>query len=223
MPIRVLDPTLAAQIAAGEVVERPASVVKELIENSVDAGATEIRVEAREGGKRELRIQDNGCGIASDEVETAFLRHATSKVTEIEDLFSIRTLGFRGEALPSIASVAQVTCLTRTAADEVGTELRIAGGEIQAKTPRGCSVGTTFTIRNLFYNTPARLKFMRSDATEMSQISTIVTQYALAYPNIRWTLLLDGKLALQTPGNGRLLDALIELYGIDVGPRDDQR
>ncbi|MBM7842554.1 DNA mismatch repair endonuclease MutL [Herpetosiphon giganteus] len=217
MPIRVLDPTLAAQIAAGEVVERPASVVKELIENSVDAGATEIRVEAREGGKRELRIQDNGSGIPSDEVETAFLRHATSKVTEIEDLFSIRTLGFRGEALPSIASVAQVTCLTRTADDEVGTELRIAGGEIQAKTHRGCSVGTTFTIRNLFYNTPARLKFMRSDATEMSQISTIVTQYALAYPNIRWTLLLDGKLALQTPGNGRLLDALIELYGIDVG------
>ncbi len=217
MPIRVLDATLAAQIAAGEVVERPASVVKELIENSIDAGATEIRVEAREGGKRELRIQDNGCGIAAAEVETAFLRHATSKLQQIDDLFAIQTLGFRGEALPSIASVSQVTCLTRTADAEVGTELRIAGGEIQALTPRGCSVGTTFSIRNLFYNTPARLKFMRSDATEMSQISTVVTQYALAYPNIRWTLLLDGKLALQTPGNGKLLDAIIEIYGIDVG------
>ncbi|MBA3468920.1 MAG: DNA mismatch repair endonuclease MutL [Herpetosiphonaceae bacterium] len=217
MPIRVLDATLAAQIAAGEVVERPASVVKELIENSIDAGATEIRVEAREGGKRELRIQDNGAGIAADEVETAFLRHATSKLQQVDDLFAIQTLGFRGEALPSIASVAQVTCLTRTADAEVGTELRIAGGELQGRAPRGCSVGTTFSIRNLFYNTPARLKFMRSDATEMSQISTVVTQYALAYPNIRWTLLLDGKLALQSPGNGKLLDAIIEIYGIDVG------
>lgn len=216
MPIRVLDATLAAQIAAGEVVERPASVVKELIENSIDAGATEIRVEAREGGKRELRIQDNGLGIAADEVETAFLRHATSKLQQIDDLFAIQTLGFRGEALPSIASVAQVTCLTRTNADEVGTELRIAGGEIQGRAPKGCSPGTTFTIRNLFYNTPARLKFMRSDATEMSQISTVVTQYALAYPQIRWTLLLDGKVALQTPGNGKLLDAIMEIYGIDV-------
>ena len=217
MPIRVLDATLAAQIAAGEVVERPASVVKELIENAVDAGATEIRVEAREGGKRELRIQDNGSGIPADEVETAFLRHATSKLHTIDDLFTIRTLGFRGEALPSIASVSQVTCLTRSADEAVGTELRIAGGEIQGRAPRGCSPGTTFTIRNLFYNTPARLKFMRSDATEMSQITTVVTQYALAYPQIRWTLLLDGKVALQTPGNGNLLDALIEIYGIDVG------
>lgn len=217
MPIRVLDPTLAAQIAAGEVVERPASVVKELIENAIDAGATDIRVEAREGGKREIRIQDNGSGIRADELETAFLRHATSKLQTVEDLFAINTLGFRGEALPSIASVSQVSCLTRSEHDEVGTELRIAGGEIQDRTTRGCSQGTTFTIRNLFYNTPARLKFMRSDATEMSQISTVVTQYALAYPTIRWTLMLDGKLALQTPGNGKLLDAIIELYGIDVG------
>ena len=217
MPIRVLDATLAAQIAAGEVVERPSSVVKELIENALDAGATEIRVEAREGGKRELRIQDNGSGIPADEVETAFLRHATSKLQNVDDLFAIRTLGFRGEALPSIASVAQVTCLTRTADEEAGTELRIAGGEIQGRVARGCSPGTTFTIKNLFYNTPARLKFMRSDATEMSQISTVVTQYALAYPQVRWTLLLDGKVALQTPGNGKLLDAVIEIYGLDVG------
>ncbi len=217
MPIRVLDATLAAQIAAGEVVERPASVVKELIENAIDAGATEIRVEAREGGKRELRIQDNGAGISADEIEVAFQRHATSKLQSSDDLFAIHTLGFRGEALPSIASVAQVTCISRTNDVDVGVEIRIAGGELQDRTPRGCSPGTTFIVRNLFYNTPARLKFMRSDATEMSQISTIVTQYALAYPGIRWTLLLDGKLALQTPGNGNLLDAIIEIYGLDVG------
>ena len=217
MPIRVLDATLAAQIAAGEVVERPASVVKELIENSIDAGATEIRVEAREGGKREIKVQDNGAGIPASEIETAFLRHATSKLTSSEDLFAIGTLGFRGEALPSIAAVSQVTCLSRTEAEEVGVEIRIAGGELQDRTARGCSPGTMFSIRNLFYNTPARLKFMRSDATEMSQISTIVTQYALAYPAIRWTLLLDGKLVLQTPGNGNLLDAIIEIYGLDVG------
>ncbi|GIV95569.1 MAG: DNA mismatch repair protein MutL [Herpetosiphonaceae bacterium] len=216
MPIHILEPTVAAQIAAGEVVERPASVVKELVENAIDAGARQIRIEARGGGQREIRVQDDGCGIRSDEVETAFLRHATSKLRSAEDLFNIKTLGFRGEALPSIASVSQVICITRAADEELGTELRIAGGEIQGRMPRGCTPGTSFTIKNLFYNTPARLKFMRSEATEMSQISAIVTQYALAYPEIRFTLLLDGRLALQTPGNGKLLDAIIDIYGPDV-------
>lgn len=216
MPIRVLDADVAAKIAAGEVVERPASVVKELIENAIDAGSTDIRVEIRNGGQREIRISDNGCGIAAHEVETAFLRHATSKLQTADDLFDVHTLGFRGEALPSIATVSQVICATRTADAETGVELRIAGGEIQGKTPRGGSPGTTFVIKNLFYNTPARLKFLRSEATESAQISSVVEHYALAYPAIKWTLLIDGRLSLQTPGSGSLLDAIMELYGLDV-------
>ncbi len=216
MPIRVLDATVAAQIAAGEVVERPASVVKELLENALDAGARRISVEARGGGLRELKVQDDGCGIMADEVELAFERHATSKLRAADDLWSIATLGFRGEALPSIASVAQVICTTRCDADAVGTELRIAGGEIQARSAVGCSRGTTISVRNLFYNVPVRREFLRSEATEAGAIASVVTQYALAYPEIRFTLLLDGRLALQTSGSGDLREVLIELYGLDV-------
>src|SRR5919204_5937854 len=150
MPIRVLEPTVAAQIAAGEVVERPASVIKELVENALDAGARRIVVEVRGGGLRELKVQDNGCGIPADEVELAFARHATSKLRDADDLWAIGTLGFRGEALPAIASVAQVVCITRAASEEIGTELRIAGGELQGRLARGCSPGTTFSVRNLF-------------------------------------------------------------------------
>ncbi len=216
MPIRVLEADVAAKIAAGEVVERPASVVKELVENAIDAGSTDIRVEIRSGGQREIRISDNGCGIPADEVEVAFQRHATSKLRSAEDLFDVHTLGFRGEALPSIATVSQVVCTTRTAEADTGVELRIAGGEIQSRTPRGGSPGTTFVIKNLFYNTPARLKFLRSEATESAQISTVIEHYALAYPEIKWTLLVEGRLSLQTPGTGQLLDAIMELYGLDV-------
>ena len=216
MPIRVLDATVAAQIAAGEVVERPASVVKELLENALDAGARRIGVEARAGGLRELKVQDDGCGIMADEVELAFERHATSKLRSADDLWSIATLGFRGEALPSIASVAQVICTTRCDADSVGTELRIAGGEVQARTAVGCSRGTTISVRNLFYNVPVRREFLRSEATEAGAIAAVVSQYALAYPEIRFTLLLDGRLALQTSGTGDLREVLIELYGLDV-------
>ena len=216
MPIRVLDAFTASQIAAGEVVERPASVVKELVENAVDAGASEIRVEIREGGKREIRVSDNGGGIPADEVELAFQRHATSKLQTAADLFDVHTLGFRGEALPSVASVAQVVCTTRTAEAETGIEVRIAGGEVQGRVPRGGTPGTTFVVKNLFYNAPVRLKFLRSEASEAAQISAVVSHYALAYPNIRWTLLIDGRLALQTPGSGQLLDAIIELYGLDI-------
>ncbi len=216
MPIQVLAPAVAAQIAAGEVVERPASVVKELLENALDAGARRIAVEARGGGLREIKVQDDGCGIAAAEVELAFERHATSKLRTVADLWSIETLGFRGEALPSIASVAQVVCITRTATEEVGTELRVAGGELQGRMPRGCSPGTSISVRNLFYNTPVRREYLRSDATEMSAISTVVQQYALAYPEVRFSLLLDGRLALQTSGDGDLRSVLIELYGIDV-------
>jgi DNA mismatch repair protein MutL len=216
MPIRVLEPTVAAQIAAGEVVERPASVVKELLENALDSGARRIAVEVRGGGLRDLKVQDNGCGIPTDEVELAFARHATSKLREADDLWAIGTLGFRGEALPAIASVAQVICITRAADEELGVELRVAGGELQGRSPRGCSPGTTISVRNLFYNAPVRREFLRSEATESGAISAVVTQYALAYPEVRFTLLVDGRLALQTSGAGDLREALIDLYGLDV-------
>lgn len=216
MPIRVLEADVAAKIAAGEVVERPASVVKELVENAIDAGATEIRIEIRGGGQREIRVIDNGCGISADELETAFQRHATSKLQTAEDLFDVHTLGFRGEALPSIATVSQIVCMSRTADAPSGVELRIAGGQFQGRTPCGGSPGTTFIVKNLFYNTPARLKFMRSEATEAAQISSVVEHYALAYPEIRWTLMIDGRLSMQTPGSGQLIDALMELYGLDI-------
>jgi DNA mismatch repair protein MutL len=216
MPIRVLEPTVAAQIAAGEVVERPASVAKELLENALDSGARRIAVEVRGGGLRELKVQDNGCGIPADEVDLAFARHATSKLRDADDLWAIGTLGFRGEALPAIASVSQVVCITRAADEELGVELRVAGGELQGRTARGCSPGTTISIRNLFYNAPVRREFLRSEATEASAISAVVTQYALAYPEVRFTLLIDGRLALQTSGAGDLREALIDLYGLDV-------
>ncbi|GAC1536998.1 MAG: DNA mismatch repair endonuclease MutL [Herpetosiphon sp.] len=225
MPIKVLEPYVAAQIAAGEVVERPASIVKELVENAIDAQASEIRIEIREGGRREIRVVDNGIGIPTDEIETAFQRHATSKLQSAADLFNIHTLGFRGEALPSVAAVAQVVCTSRTADAETGIELRLAGGEIQARVPRGGIPGTTFIVKNLFYNAPVRLKFLRSDASEAAQISAFIAHYALAHPLIRWTLVIDGRLSLQTPGSGQLIDALIELYGIEIArqmlPVDD--
>ncbi len=216
MPIRVLEPSVAAQIAAGEVVERPASVAKELIENALDAGASRISVEVRGGGLHELKIQDDGCGIPADQVELAFERHATSKLRIADDLWAIATLGFRGEAMPSIASVAQVICVTRVASEELGTELRVAGSEIQSRSSRGCSPGTTISIRNLFYNAPVRREFLRSDATEASAITAVVTQYALAYPEVRFSMLLEGRLALQTSGRGDTREALIDLYGLDV-------
>jgi len=216
MPIRVLEPSVAAQIAAGEVVERPASVAKELIENALDAGASRISVEVRGGGLHELKIQDDGCGIPADQVELAFERHATSKLRAADDLWAISTLGFRGEAMPSIASVAQVICVTRVAEEELGTELRVAGSEIQSRSARGCSPGTTISIRNLFYNAPVRREFLRSEATEASAITAVVTQYALAYPEVRFSMLLDGRLAVQTSGRGDMREALIDLYGLDV-------
>jgi len=216
VPIRLLDATVAAQIAAGEVVERPASVVKELVENALDAGARRISVEARGGGLREIKVLDDGCGIPAAEVELAFERHATSKLGSAEDLWNITTLGFRGEALPSIASVAQVICVTRAAGEEPGVEVRIAGGEVQARQPRGCSPGTSITVRNLFYNTPVRREYLRSEATELSAISAVVQQYALAYPEVRFSLLLEGRLALQTSGNGDLREVVVELYGLEV-------
>ena len=216
MPIRVLAPEVANQIAAGEVVERPASAVKELIENSLDAGAHDIRVEVREGGRRLIRVQDDGCGIPADEVAVAFLRHATSKITSTDDLGHITTLGFRGEALASIASVAQVSLLTRTEDSEAGTYVRLAEGREVEHTLRGGPVGTTITVEHLFANVPARLKFLKQAATEAAHIQHVITRYALAYPERRFSLVSDGKLVFQSTGSGKLSDVLVKVYGLDM-------
>jgi DNA mismatch repair protein MutL len=216
MPIRVLEPTVAAQIAAGEVVERPASVVKELVENALDAGARRVMVGVRGGGVEEIVLQDDGGGIPADEIELAFSRHATSKLTSADDLWAIQTLGFRGEALPSIAAISQVICQSRVAGAEAGAELRIAGGEVQHIAARGGTPGTTFTIRNLFYNVPVRREFLKSPAAEAAAVAAVVTQYALAYPQVAFTMLRDGKRVFQTSGRGQLADVLLELYGVEV-------
>jgi len=216
MPIRILPAEVAAKIAAGEVVERPASVVKELMENSIDAGAMEIKIQVRGGGKRLIRVADNGSGIPADEAELAFARHATSKISGVDDLVRIRTLGFRGEALASIAAVAQVTLLTRTAGEAMGTLLRVADSHITHREGRGTPVGTVVTAENLFATIPARLKFLRTDATERRHIDALVTRYAMACPERRFTLLHDGRLTFQTVGSGRLHDVLVRVYGLDV-------
>jgi DNA mismatch repair protein MutL len=216
MPIQILDPQVAAKIAAGEVVERPASVVKELMDNAIDAGATEVRVEIREGGKALIRISDNGGGIPPDEIPLAFLRHATSKIRTADDLFALYTLGFRGEALASISAVARVTLSTRQAADPMGTEMTVAGGEPSPLTPRGLPQGTIITVRDLFYNVPARLKFLRTAAAETAHVTGLVQEYALAYPALRFTLISDNKEVFQSPGSGELRDAIREVYGADI-------
>jgi DNA mismatch repair protein MutL len=216
MPIRLLPPEVAGKIAAGEVVERPASVVKELVENSVDAGATDIAVEIREGGRRLIRVADNGCGIPVDEVRLAFARHATSKLTDVEDLDRITTLGFRGEALASIAAVSQVTLLTRPRTQEIGQLIRADGSQVIRQGSRGCPAGTVVTVEHLFRNIPARLKFLRHPRTEAGHIHTIVSHYALAYPDIRFSLTTDGRQAFRSTGSGKLYDVLISVYGLEV-------
>jgi len=216
MPIRVLPPEVANKIAAGEVVERPASVVKELLENAIDAGATDIRVESREGGRRLIRVQDDGCGIPTDEVELAFYRHSTSKLRVAEDLDRIGSLGFRGEALASIAAVSRLTMLTRSECERTGTLLRLEGSQIMASERRGMPPGTTVTVENVFFNTPARLKFMRTAATESGHIHRVVTRYALAYPERRFSLVSDGRLNFQSTGSGGLGDVVIKVFGLEV-------
>ncbi len=216
MSIRVLPPEVASRIAAGEVVERPASVVKELVENSLDANADEIRVETREGGRRLVRVSDNGQGIPAAEAALAFERHATSKLTSADDLEHIRTLGFRGEALASIASVAQVTLLTRHVAEVVGTQLRVEGGHLIQQEPKGAPPGTTVTVEHLFYNVPARLKFLRQPATEASHIVDVVQRFAMAFPERRFSLVSDGRLLFQSTGSGRLYDVLLKVFGLEV-------
>lgn len=213
MPIQVLPIELSVKIAAGEVVERPASVVKELVENSLDAGASKIEIEAREGGIQFLRVTDNGCGIPREEIPVAFERHATSKITSVQDLSRIRTLGFRGEALAAIASVSSITLMSRMAEDDVGAFIHLRDGELIENGSRGCPVGTSVTVRGLFGSIPARRKFLKSEASESGQISIVVTQYALAFPEVRFTLIINGRLAFQSPGTGDRKDVLVKVYG----------
>ena len=182
MLIKILDQEVVSRIAAGEVVERPASVVKELVENSLDAASSQIAIEVRGGGVSLIRVSDNGIGIPVDEVELAFHRHATSKINTMDDLDAISSLGFRGEALPSIAAVAEVEVLTRPRDEVAGTYVSIKNGAVVEKVKKGCPAGTTVTVRNLFRNVPARLKFLKSVATESSHISNLVSQYCLAFP-----------------------------------------
>ena len=216
MPIKVLDSQIVSRIAAGEVVERPASVVKELVENSLDAGSSQISVEVRGGGVSLIRVTDNGAGIPSGEVGLAFDRYATSKIGNLEDLESISSLGFRGEALPSIAAVAQLDMVTCAASEGVGTYLSLRDGAIAGQGSQGRSKGTTVSVRNLFRKIPARLKFLKSVATENSHIANVVSQYALAFPEVKFSLLIDGRAALRTPGSGQLIDSIIEVYGVEV-------
>ena len=212
MPIRLLPPDVSAKIAAGEVIERPASVVKELVENSLDAEATEISIEARGGGADFLRVADNGTGIAGDEVELAFQRFATSKLSGPADLDAISSLGFRGEALPSIAAVSKISLATRIAAEEWGTSIEAASGELQSSQRHGAAPGTVVTVRHLFRGYPARRKFLRTPATESTRIQTLATRYALAYPHVRMQLVLEGKNVFATSGSGELREAVGDLY-----------
>jgi DNA mismatch repair protein MutL len=214
--IRILSDLVANQIAAGEVVERPASVVKELLENSLDAGATRIRIEIEAGGRKLIRIADNGHGMVRDDALLAFERHATSKLRTSDDLLSIATLGFRGEALPSIASVSRLTLETRTAEDEAGTLVEIAGGNILRVEDAGLPVGTTITLRDLFFNTPARRKFLKSEQTELSHIAALVTHYALANPSRHLELHSATQALLVAPAVASPSDRLFQIFGKDT-------
>ena len=211
--INVLDKHVAELIAAGEVVERPASVAKELVENAVDAGASAVTVEIRNGGTTFLRVTDDGCGIAREDVPLAFLRHATSKIRERDDLGSIATLGFRGEALASVAAVAHVELLTRTADELAGTRYEIDGDGERACEDAGCPQGTTIVARDLFYNTPARMKFLKKDVTEGNAVAAVVDKAALSHPEVSFRFLRDGREALHSPGDGKLKSAVYAVYG----------
>ena len=215
MKINVLPRSIANMIAAGEVVERPASVVKELVENSIDAGAASVTVEVQKGGMSYIRITDDGCGIEPEEVETAFLRHATSKIKTEEDLNAIYTLGFRGEALASIAAVARVEIFTKTRDNTFGRCVTIEGGEIVESDDAGCSDSTTIIVRDLFFNTPARMKFLKNDSTETGYITDTVNKMILSHPEVKIKLIVGGRMTVSSPGDGKLLSAIYAVYGKD--------
>jgi DNA mismatch repair protein MutL len=216
MPIHLLSPQVASQIAAGEVVERPASVVKELLENSLDAGARQITIHIKEAGQRLVEVSDDGSGIPADELILSVERHATSKLSSAEDLFKIETLGFRGEALASIGSVSRMTITSQVAGSEAGARLVVEGGKVSSVKAVGAPVGTSIKVEDLFYNVPARLKFLKHSSTERRHIDEMVTRYALAYPHVRFQLYQDDKPALLTSGNGNRTEVLATLYGVEV-------
>lgn len=219
MPIRVLPETIASQIAAGEVVDRPASVVKELLENAIDAGARQIEIEIRQAGRELIQVTDDGCGIPAQEISLAVCRHATSKLIAAEDLFKIQTLGFRGEALASIGSISRLTLTSGTAENAVGGRLVVEGGLAARTLPTTAAVGTRVSVEDLFFNLPARLKFLKSDTTESRHIVGLVTRYALAYPHIRWSIIQDDKQVFQTTGSGERLEILQALFGASEAAR----
>lgn len=213
--INLLDTEVSNKIAAGEVVERPASVVKELVENSIDAGATKITVEIKNGGNTFIKVTDNGCGMEKDDAAAAFLRHATSKIKNEEDLNAIYTLGFRGEALSSIGAVSKVDLYTKRNADELGIHTVCEGGEIISEDDAGIPDGTTFIVRELFYNVPARLKFLKKDATEAGYISDIITRFVLSHPEISFKFINNGKTQISSYGDGKLVNCIYSVYGRD--------
>ncbi len=214
--IQVLDPITIDKIAAGEVIERPASVVKELVENAIDAGASSITVEIKDGGVSLIRIADNGCGIPKDEVRPAFLRHSTSKIRSVEDLLHIRSLGFRGEALSSIAAVSQVELLTKTREDTFGTRYRVAGGREESLEDDSAPDGTVFFIRQLFYNVPARRKFLKTAMTEAGHVGDLMTRIALSHPEVSFHFINNGQSKIHTSGNGQLRDVIYHIYGREI-------
>lgn len=214
MPIRILSEEVASQIAAGEVVERPASVVKELIENSLDAGADQITIIIREAGKRLIEVVDNGHGIPMDELELAVHRHSTSKLKDAADLFRVSTLGFRGEALASIGSVSHLSLLSRVQPEDLGGSIRVEGGDLGTIEKIGIPPGTTVRVEHLFYNVPARLKFLKTDRTEKRHISDVVSRYGLANPEVRFKLYQDDELVFQTSGSGDMKEVLAAVYGV---------
>lgn len=216
MPIRVLSEDVASQIAAGEVVERPASVVKELVENALDAGARSITITIEGGGRSLIRVADDGQGIPAGEVELAFARHATSKLATAADLTHVTTLGFRGEALSSIASVSRLSLVTRSAAEPSGTQMRLEGGRLTQRAPIGSPQGAVVSVENLFYNVPARLKFLKSETAERSHIAALVSRYAIAYAGVRFRLVFDSRTTFQSSGSGHIREVLAAVYGLEL-------
>lgn len=211
--IKVLPKNVSELIAAGEVVDRPVSVVKELVENSIDAGATDITVEIKDGGITYIRVSDNGCGIPADEVPTAFLRHATSKIENADQLNSIETMGFRGEALAAISAVSRTDMITKCASDEIGTSVKFIAGDLDSCEEAGCPTGTTVVVRDLFFSTPARMKFLKKDASEAAAVASFMDRIALANTSIAFKFIKNGKEELRTPGDGRLDTAVNAVFG----------
>ena len=216
MSIRILPPEVASQIAAGEVVERPASVVKELVENALDAGAGQISITIKDAGRGMIEVSDDGIGIPAKELPLTVSRHATSKLFTADDLFNIQTLGFRGEALASIGSVSHLALTSHAGDEELGARLVVEGGHLVSVEPQGAPVGTLVKVANLFYNVPARLKFLKKDTTERRKIEEFVTRYALAYPNVRFKLQQEDRVSVQTNGNGDRREVLASLYSLDI-------